>query len=557
MTEELKILITAQIDGLENSCKSASSSISGLADNAEKSGSKVGSSLSKAGKIAGKAMLAVGTACATAGLALTKAVIEQSADLEQSLGGAQAVFGQYADEIVAESEQAYKKMGMSQNQYLESANKMSALFQGAGFSQKEALDMTTSAMQRAADMASVMGISTEDAMNAVNGMAKGNFTMMDNLGVAMNATTLEAYAMSKGFTTAWKDMSQMDKNAIAVQYFMEQTSQYAGNFEREATETISGAIGMLKSSISNFVAGLGTEGANIEALTQNVVDSFLAVVSNISPVVESLINAVPTVLTGLVQALMENLPMLLDAVLNIIESVAQMLIDTLPILISALVQFLTDNTEEIITAGIDLLCGLVVAVAQALPQIIGAIPQIIVSIVKALIAGIPKIIDAGVQLVKGLFEGIKNAREWLHQKLKGWVNDILGWLKNLFGIHSPSKKFAEIGDYLVQGMGKGIKDNTRYATDAIKKTADEIEKAFNPTLTMPDVNGEIYKDIDADIRTRAKFETDEDFGDRVEKVLMSGKAPVYLMVDKKILGQVSVDAINDITRQTGKLALIV
>lgn len=45
-------------------------------------------------------------------------------------------------------------------------------------------------MQRAADMASVMGIDMQMALDSVAGAAKGNFTMMDNLGVAMNATNV-------------------------------------------------------------------------------------------------------------------------------------------------------------------------------------------------------------------------------------------------------------------------------------------------------------------------------------------------------------------------------
>ena len=47
-------------------------------------------------------------------------------------------------------------------------------------------------------MASVMGIDMEMAMESIAGAAKGNFTMMDNPSVAMNATTLEAYALEKG-----------------------------------------------------------------------------------------------------------------------------------------------------------------------------------------------------------------------------------------------------------------------------------------------------------------------------------------------------------------------
>ncbi|MDE8718620.1 hypothetical protein PZH37_16630, partial [[Eubacterium] siraeum] len=47
------------------------------------------------------------------------------------------------------------------------------------------------------DVASIMGISVDSAMEAVAGMAKGNFTMMDNLGVAINDTNLQIYAQEK------------------------------------------------------------------------------------------------------------------------------------------------------------------------------------------------------------------------------------------------------------------------------------------------------------------------------------------------------------------------
>ena len=72
------------------------------------------------------------------------------------------------------------------------------MFQGSGLDQQRSLDLSVQAMQRAADVASIMGIDQADALEAVTGAAKGNYTMMDNLGVAMNATTLGAYAQAQG-----------------------------------------------------------------------------------------------------------------------------------------------------------------------------------------------------------------------------------------------------------------------------------------------------------------------------------------------------------------------
>lgn len=98
-------------------------------------------------------------------------------ELEQNLGGASAVFGDYFNDIQKSAESAYNKIGLSQSKYLSYANKMGSLLQGSGYTQAEALTETTRVMQRASDVASIMGLSVEDAMTAVAGAAKGNFTI--------------------------------------------------------------------------------------------------------------------------------------------------------------------------------------------------------------------------------------------------------------------------------------------------------------------------------------------------------------------------------------------
>lgn len=230
------------------------------AEESEKKFSGLGTVL----KSVGAAMGAVVVAAGAATVKLAGTVVQQFGELEQNLGGAVAVYGDYANELMSISEEAYRTMGTSQSEYLATANKMGALFQGSGVSQQRSLQLTTDAMQRAADMASVMGIETKAALEAVAGAAKGNYTMMDNLGVAMNNTTLETYAMANGYDKAWASMSNAEKAEVSMAYFLEQTQQYAGNFEREATETFSGSIGLMKASIDSFIAGLGNADADID-----------------------------------------------------------------------------------------------------------------------------------------------------------------------------------------------------------------------------------------------------------------------------------------------------
>lgn len=66
-------------------------------------------------------------------------------------------------------------------------------------------------------------------------------------------------------------------------------------------------------------------------------------------------------------------------------------------------------------------------------------------------------ISLGSNIVKGIFNGIKNAGAWLYDKLRGWVDGVVGWIKDFFGIHSPSKVFAnEIGKFIPPGITLGV-----------------------------------------------------------------------------------------------------
>ena len=361
----------------------------------------------------GTALAAVAAAAVAAAIKLGKDVVTQFSELEQNLGGAEAVFGEYADSIAASGEKAYKNLGLSQSEYLATANKMGALFQGSGLTQQRSLELTTQAMQRAADMASVMGINMEDAMNAVAGAAKGNFTMMDNLGVAMNATTIEAYAAGKGLDFVWASASGAEREEMAMRMFFETTKQYAGNFAKESVSTISGSLGLLKASVSSLTAGLGNSGADIALLSANVADAFGAVVDNIAPVLESVAAALPQAVGALTSQVMRLLPTLLETASQLFAEILSALVQMLPALIPAAVQAvititsaLIDNLPQIIAAAMLIVQSMITGIADALPTLIPAAVQAIVTIIQGLIESLPLLLDAALQLISGLAQGL-------------------------------------------------------------------------------------------------------------------------------------------------------
>lgn len=239
---------------------------------------------------AGLALSAGLTAPALAGIG---AVVKGYASLEQNLGGTEAVFGQFAKSVQNDAKNAYQTMGLSASDYMATANKMGSLFQGSGVEQQKALDMTSKAMKRAADVASVMGVDMNMAMESVAGAAKGNFTMMDNLGVAMNATTLEAYALEKGLNFKWETASNAEKAELAMQMFMDRTKQYDGNFLKESEKTVSGSLDAMKGAFSNFVAGLGNPEADVAELMTNLKTTIVNFSKNVKGVIKTIWDNLP------------------------------------------------------------------------------------------------------------------------------------------------------------------------------------------------------------------------------------------------------------------------
>ena len=291
-----------------------------MAPEAKSSGISVGKVFSAGLKIA----------AAAAGVAIVKFFkdsIDAGAELEQNLGGTEAVFGDFAKNVQERASEAYKNMGLSASDYMATANKMGSLFQGSGLSQQKSLELTTQAMQRAADVASVMGIDTTTAMESIAGAAKGNFTMMDNLGVAMNATTLAAYALEKGVNFDWNTASNAEKAELAMQMFMERTQQYEGNFARESEETFSGSLGAMKAAATNFIATLSLGGDIQKPLGEMVESAKTFLFGNLIPMVWNIIKEIPGIIgTGLMD-LFTNLPGLVDSAINFIHSFTESIRD--------------------------------------------------------------------------------------------------------------------------------------------------------------------------------------------------------------------------------------
>lgn len=472
----------------------------------EKKTSTLGSKMGNVAKGIGQAFVA-GTAIAgTALIGLIGKSVQMAGELEQNLGGSEAVFKEFAETVQTVGSKAFETMGLSQSEFLATANKMGALMQGSGISIEQSMDLSTKAMQRASDVASIMGIDIDSAMESIAGAAKGNFTMMDNLGVAMNATSIEAYALSKGIKTSYNEMDQAQKIGLAMEMFLEKTAYAEGNYAKE-NETFAGSLQTLKGAFANFMSGSGSIDDVTKSLTRfgkilmesivkmapNIVNGIVDLVNAIIPqipgliqtllpvvldgamaLITGLINAIPQLVTMLATMLPTILQALITGLIQIVNSLATMLPTLIPVIIQAilsLIPVLLNNLPLFINAGIQLIIGLANGLVNAIPVIIDMLPQIIESLINGLMGALPQLILLGPTLLVGLAKGlIKAIPSLISITPKIWQGLI-------DGIKTGLGSFTKIGGDLIRGLWNGINDTVGWVIGKIKGMGTSIMKA--------------------------------------------------------------------------------
>lgn len=99
--------------------------------------------------------------------------------------------------------------------------------------------------------------------------------------------------------------------------------------------------------------------------------------------------------------------------------------------------------------------------------------------VKDKIASLPgEMLTVGKNIVSGIWSGISNGTTWIKNQISGWVGNVKSFIKNLFGIKSPSRVMRdEVGKYIAQGIAVGITGEKKSVEKAIKTVGKTALKA--------------------------------------------------------------------------------
>jgi phage-related protein len=397
--------------------------------------SGVGKGLATVAKI-GMAAVSAGVAGVTA---LTKMGIEGYAQYEQLVGGVETLFKDSQGVVMAYATNAYKTSGMSANKYMETVTSFSAsLIQSLGGDTAKAAEIGDMAITDMSDNANKMGTSIEMIQNAYAGFAKGNFTMLDNLKLGYGGTQQEmkrllkdAQAISgiKYDISSFADISeaihviQTDLEISGLSYeeamakvasgelTMDEAIKKMGTTAREATETISGSLSMMKGAWENLVVGIANKDADLSLLINNFVESTSIAAKNLVPVIKDSLAGIGQLITEMAPIISEALPVLVESLL-----------------------------PAIITAGISLITALANAIVQALPAVKDALLNGLVIILTD-VFGVSKKEAWG--FAKGLNEAFYNIADGFKAMVEMAQTDGT-WLNSIWeGLKGTGKAFCD------------------------------------------------------------------------------------------------------------------
>lgn len=202
---------------------------------------------------------AAGIAAGAAGAAGIAAV-KMGADLEQSMGAIDAVFKDSAGTMHRYADAAAKSAGLSKNSYNELAtllgSQLKNAYRGTGRSIQEIGKQTNDLIGLGADLSSMFGGTTKEAVEALSSALKGERDPIERYGVTLNQAAIDAKAAEMGFKKVAGSFDAEAQAAATLALIIEQTGDAHGNFAREQ-DTFTHQIQVGRAQIESFAQKLG------------------------------------------------------------------------------------------------------------------------------------------------------------------------------------------------------------------------------------------------------------------------------------------------------------
>lgn len=272
---------------------------------------------------------------------------------------------------------------------------------------------------------------------------------------------------SKVFSIALKGIGEAFKGIFTI----------ALDFNTLKTDIILRLQTVAGEAIKGFIDAIATHG---DEIIKSGIDTVVNFVTGIYENASKVVSGASRMIANVANYIAENSDKIANGAVKMVGALISGLIKGIPKIVSAvwkwkgaILKGIIKIVPAVVKAGINLVVSLAKALINSAPKAMNAMKSLGSKMIKAIGNAIKGIASIGSDIVQGIWKGISNGYDWIKGKIKSWVGNVVKFLKNLFGIKSPSKVMAkEIGQWIPKGIAKGIEDNASVVSDALDDVVD-------------------------------------------------------------------------------------
>lgn len=310
-----------------------------------------------------------------------------------------------------------------------------------------------------------------------------------------------------------KSIEQIEKQGVTYEMITEALKKASAeggkyyNASEAQSHTFNGMLSTLKDNVTSL------QGQIMGGLSSGLVDYMVQLndgVVNMKTIYEE---------EGLAGMLNAGIEMIGSLIGGLLEKAPEFLQSGLDLLYSLLGTF-EGKMPDFVKWAFDLVWNIGTTLLKNTPMLIGHAIAMLGSLLSGIIQ---KLYETGAYIVDGVWQGIKAKASEFYENVKGFFSGIVNSVKNVLGIHSPSRVFADIGKFMALGLEQGWEDE--YG-DVKKSIIDDMD--FNSSASLNGtskygVNGgvSVVQNIYSQAKTRA---------DLMEEALYNQRKAVLLNV---------------------------
>lgn len=182
--------------------------------------------------------------------------------------------------------------------------------------------------------------------------------------------------------------------------------------------------------------------------------------------------------------------------------------------VSSVASHMAQALSRVISVGAQWVSAIISAMARFVSGVISGFVRVVNQVQSGMSRAVNTVrnfigqfVSAGLDLMRGLVQGIMNGMKWVVNAAKNVAQSAVNAAKSALGIHSPSRVFRGIGQYVSQGLGMGILADQHKAVNAVRSVASNLTDAFKPELSTDltdglggSLNGSVDAHMTKDVR---------------------------------------------------------